>query len=96
MSHREITLETKRPPNASTGDVLTFTIPEVKGLTKEPTEITLALDSVKYNKHLGKYETSFIFQNDVDKDFNALVKRYVAVTAYKQPLQRDLEIERAM
>ena len=63
MSHKSIDLETKRPPNASTGDIITFTIPEVKGLTKEPTEITLELESVKYNKHLGKYETSFVFQD---------------------------------
>ena len=96
MSHKELSLETKRPPNASTGDVLTFTIPEVKGLTKEPTEIKVELESVKYNKDLGKYETSFVFQKDVDKEFIALLKRYIAVTAYKQPLQRDLEIERAM
>jgi len=96
MSHKGIALETKRPPNASTGDIITFTIPEVKGLTKEPTEITLELESVKYNKHLGKYETSFVFQDDVDKGFLATLKRYVAITAYKQPLQRDLEIERAM
>ena len=96
MSHKGISLETKRPPNASTGDIITFTIPEVKGLTKEPTEITLELESVKYNKHLGKYETSFNFLDDVDKGFLATLKRYVAVTAYKQPLQRDLEIERAM
>ena len=96
MSHKGIAVETKRPPNASTGDIITFTIPEVKGLTKEPTEITLELESVKYNKHLGKYETSFVFLDDVDKGFLATLKRYVAITAYKQPLQRDLEIERAM
>ena len=96
MSHTGITLETKRPPNASIDDVITFTIPEIIGLTKEPTEIRLELESVRYNKHLGKYETSFNFPGDVDKAFLATLKRYVAVTAHKQPLQRDLEIERAM
>ncbi|OJF68234.1 PilZ domain-containing protein [Alteromonas sp. V450] len=96
MSHSGFALETKRPPNASTGDVITFTVPEVKGLTKEPTFITLELESVKYNKHLGKYETSFVFQDDVDKGFLETVKRYITLTSYKQPLQRDLEIERAM
>ena len=96
MSHKGISLETKRPPNASTGDILTFTVPEVKGLTKEPTEIKLELESVNYNKHLGKYESSFSFHADVDDTFIATLKRYVAITSYKQPLQRDLEIERAM
>lgn len=96
LSHKGIALETKRPPNASTGDTLTFTLPEVKGLTKEPTEIKLELESVKYNKHLGKYESFFVFNEDVDDALLETLRRYVSLTAYKQPLQRDLEIERAM
>ena len=96
LSHRGIWVETKRPPTVSTGDVITFTIPEVAGFTKEPTEIALELDSVKYNKHLGKYESHFVFTSDVDLALLATLKRYVSITAFKQPLQRDLEIERAM
>lgn len=96
MSYGAFSLETKRPPNASTGDVLTFTLPEVKGLTKQPTDITLELDSIKYNKHLGKYENVFTIPSDIDPALSAAIKRYIDSTAYKQPLQRDLEIERAM
>ncbi|WP_421134579.1 PilZ domain-containing protein [Alteromonas sp. A079] len=96
MSYGAFALETKRPPNASTGDVLTFTLPEVKGLTKQPTEITLELESIKYNKHLGKYESVFTIPSDIDPALSAAIKRYIDATAYKQPLQRDLEIERAM
>jgi hypothetical protein len=96
LSYKGFSLETKRPPNASTGDKLTFTLPEIAGLTKEPTDVTLELESVKYNKHLGKYESSFVFPDDLDPALVTALKRYVSITAYKQPLQRDLEIERAM
>lgn len=96
FSHKSIALETKRPPNATTGDKIAFMLPEVAGLTKEPTEVTLELESVKYNKHLGKYETTFVFPEDLDPSLVTALKRYVSITAYKQPLQRDLEIERAM
>jgi hypothetical protein len=96
LSYTGLAVETKRPPNASTGDIITFTIPEVMGLTKEPVEIAYVLDNVKYNKHLGKYETFFSLPADVDSDLIAKLKRYIKGTAYRQPLQRDLEIERAM
>lgn len=96
FSHVGMAVETKRPPNVTTGDDITFTLPEVLGLTKEPTDITFHLQSVKYNKHLGKYESFFLFPNDIDSDFINILKRYIEITAHRQPLQRDLEIERAM
>ncbi|NDW19979.1 PilZ domain-containing protein [Alteromonas hispanica] len=96
FSHVGMAVETKRPPNVTTGDNITFTLPEVLGLTKEPTDITFHLQSVKYNKHLGKYESFFLFPNDIDSDFINILKRYIEITAHRQPLQRDLEIERAM
>lgn len=96
FSHVGMAVETKRPPNVTTGDDITFTLPEVLGLTKEPTDITFRLQSVKYNKHLGKYESFFLFPYDIDTDFINIVKRYIEITAHRQPLQRDLEIERAM
>ena len=96
FSHVGMAVETKRPPNATTGDDITFTLPEVLGLTKEPTDITFHLQSVKYNRHLGKYESFFLFPNDIDSDFINILKRYIEITAHRQPLQRDLEIERAM
>lgn len=96
FSHVGMAVETKRPPNVTTGDDITFTLPEVLGLTKEPTDITFHLQSVKYNRHLGKYESFFLFPNDIDSDFINILKRYIEITAHRQPLQRDLEIERAM
>merc|ERR1712137_1250294 len=36
------------------------------------------------------------FPNDIDSDFINILKRYIEITAHRQPLQRDLEIERAM
>ncbi|WP_346993720.1 PilZ domain-containing protein [Alteromonas gracilis] len=71
-------------------------MPEIAGLTREPTDVTLELEAVKYNKNLGKYETYFAFPEDLDPALVTAIKRYVSITAYKQPLQRDLEIERAM
>ena len=96
LSYTGLALETKRPPNASIGDVITFVIPEVMGLTKEPTEVTYELDAIKYNKHLGKYESFFTVSSETDLSFLTILKRYIKSTAYKQPLQRELEIERVM
>ena len=66
LSFTGIAVETKRPPNVSTGDIITFVIPEVMGLTTEPTEITYELDAIKYNKHLGKYESFFTVSSETD------------------------------
>ena len=96
FSHLGMVVETKRPPNVTTGDTITFTLPEVAGLIKEPTDIAFNLQAVKYNKHLGKYESFFVFPDDIEPEFLTNLRRYVEVTAYRQPLQRDLEIERAM
>lgn len=96
LSFTGLAVETKRPPNVTTGDIITFTIPEVMGLTKEPTEITYELDTIKYNKHLGKYESFFTISSETDLGLLNQLKRYIKAVSYKQPLQRDLEIERAM
>ncbi|MDP2595982.1 PilZ domain-containing protein [Alteromonas stellipolaris] len=96
LSFTGIAVETKRPPNVTTGDIVTFVIPEVMGLTTEPTEITYELDAIKYNKHLGKYESFFTISSETDLSLLNNLKRYIKGTSYKQPLQRDLEIERAM
>ena len=66
LSFTGLAVETKRPPNVTTGDIITFTIPEVMGLTKEPTEITYELDTIKYNKHLGKNESFFTISSETD------------------------------
>lgn len=96
LSYTGLALETKRPPHASIGDMITFVIPEVNGLTKAPTEVTYELDAIKYNKDLGKYESFFTLSSQTDLSFLSALKRYIQNSAYKQPLQRDLEIERAM
>jgi hypothetical protein len=96
LSFKGLALETKRPPNVNTGETITFMLPEIAGLTKEPTEVSLTLSGVKYNKDLGKYESHFQFEDNVDSAFISNLKRYISLTAYKQPLQLDLEIERAM
>jgi len=96
LSYKGLSLETKRPPNVNTGDSITFTLPEIAGLTAEPTDVTLTLANVKYNKDLGKYESNFVFEDNIDPAFRETLQRYIALTAYKQPLQLDLEVERAM
>jgi len=96
LSFNGIGVETKRPPNVTTGDIITFVIPEVMGLTTEPIEITYELDNIKYNKNLGKYESFFTISSETSLSLLGALKRYIKGTAYKQPLQLDLEIERAM
>lgn len=96
LSFSGLAVETKRPPNVTTGDIITFSIPEVKGLTTEAVDITYELTTIKYNKHLGKYESFFSIAPGTNPTLLNAIQRYIKSVSYKQPLQRDLEIERAM
>ena len=96
LAFDSMALETRRPPNSSTGDEITFTFPEIRGLTQHPIEIKYSLEAVKYNKHSGKYDSQFQLSPETDPKIKAVIKRYIKATAYQQPLQRELEIERAM
>ena len=96
LAFDNMAVETKRPPNSKTGDEVTFTFPDVMGLHLPEQEVKFVLDSVRFNKHSGKYESNFSLHEDVDPYVYEAIKRYIQTTAYNQPLKRDLEIERAM
>ncbi|MEW9796959.1 PilZ domain-containing protein [Alteromonas sp. CYL-A6] len=96
LGFRNMTVESRRPPTVSNGQTLTFTFPEINGFTQEPTDITYVLNAVKYNKHSGKYESHFVLAEDTDPKLAHAIENYVTSSIYQQPLQRDLEVERAM
>lgn len=96
LAFESMAVETRRPPNAASGEEITFTFPEIRGLTQQPIQVSYRLDAMKYNKHTGKYDSHFLLSADTDPKIKAVLKRYIEATAYQQPLQRELEIERAM
>lgn len=96
LAFDSMAVETKRPPNSKTGDEVTFTFPDVSGLHLPDQEVKFVLDTIKFNKHSGKYESHFSLHDEVSPYVYEAIKKYIQSTAYNQPLKRDLEIERAM
>ncbi len=91
-----IAVETRRPPTNKTGERIAFTLPEIRGLTQKTVELIYQLESTKFNKHTGRYDSHFRLPPDTDPKIKAAIKRYIIASAHQQPLQRELEIERAM
>lgn len=89
-------VETKRPPTISTGDEILFTFPDVMGLNLPDPEVKFTLTAVKFNKNTNKYDSHFTLTDPLSPQVREAIKKYIEATAYKQPLKRDLEVERAM
>lgn len=96
LAYDSMSLETKRPPASSIGDKVSFCLPEVLGSSHENTEVEFVLEGIKFNKALGKYESYFVLNDDTPEQIKSLLQNYINTSAYKQPLQRDLEIERTL
>ena len=96
LAFTTMAVETKRPPTSSSGDIVTFNFPEVKGFTSKPTPITYELEAVKFNKHTGKYESHFKISDETDRRLLMQMRKYIESASYQLPLKRELELERAM
>ncbi len=95
FSYRSISVESKRPPKVSSKDVFGFQLPEVPGLPRDQA-VRYMVSAIKFNKHTEKYETHFRLHPDTDPKVKATLKKYVNMASFQQPLQRELESERAM
>ncbi|NMH61074.1 PilZ domain-containing protein [Alteromonas ponticola] len=96
LGYKTMAVEMRRPPKMSQGEEVTFTFPEVQGLTTKETKIDCKLDSIKFNKHTSNYELQFNFSDETDERLLEQLKRFIDTAAFHQPLKRELEIERAM
>ncbi|GEA10916.1 PilZ domain-containing protein [Alteromonas sp. KUL49] len=96
LAYDSMSVETKRPPASSIGDKVSFCLPEALGSSYENTEIEFVLEGIKFNKAMGKYESYFALAESTPDQVKVLLQNYIKTSAYKQPLQRDLEIERTL
>lgn len=95
LGYKKMALESKRPPKVSTRDIFQFQFPEVPGLPKGMA-INYVVSSIKFNKQTEKYETHFKIHPSTQPKIRQILSKYVDMAAYQQPLQRELEAERAM
>ena len=95
FASNSMSLESKRPPKVSSKEVFSFHLPEVPGIPKEQA-VRYMVSAIKFNKHTEKYETHFRLHPSTEPKILAALKKYVNMASFQQPLQRELESERAM
>ena len=98
LSSTCMTIETNRPPVTSeSGETTyTFTFPEVGGFCAKGTQIVFEIADTSFNKGTNKHETRFILSPNNDPKLMQRLEQYIKGAMTQQPLQRDLELERAI
>lgn len=95
LGYKKMSLESKRPPKVSARDTFQFQFPEVPGLPKG-LAINYVVSSVKFNSQTEKYETHFKLHPSTQPKIKQILAKYIDMASFQQPLQRELEAERAM
>lgn len=95
LGYKSMSLESKRPPKVSAKEVFNFQFPEVPGLPKGMA-IKYVVSGIKFNKQTEKYETQFRLHPSTDPRLAKILQKYIDMASFQQPLQRELESERAM
>ena len=98
LSANSMTVETNRPPvtRESGGTTYIFTFPEVNGFCGKGTQISFELSTTRFNKSTNKHETRFTLSPENDPKLLIRLEEYLKNAMTQQPLQRELELERAM
>lgn len=97
LSRSTMVLETKRMPSIESEESeLTFHFPEIPGLVTNDGKIDYVLDTIRFNRDTHKFETVFTLAPSSPKQVANKLAHYLSGIVNKQPLQRELEIERAM
>jgi hypothetical protein len=97
LSFHGMTVETKRAPVLeSDGSLFVFTFPKIAGFTDKVCDITFILKGSQFNKEMSVFESSFRFAPGTPKKLIDRLTQYIKSSVNQFPLQRDLEIERAM
>ncbi|MBT0587821.1 PilZ domain-containing protein [Alteromonas oceanisediminis] len=97
LSSSGMIVETKRAPIVEgEHDTLSFTFPDIAGLTSKGTQIAFEMGESRFNRALSVFETQFTLAKGTPRKLVERLSNYVEKMVNQVPLQRDLEIERVM
>lgn len=97
LSAQSMTVETKRTPLiADDAKVMKFIFPDVPGFVRKGTEVVYELESIQFNKASSKFETLFRLSLKNPPRLRGRLAEYIPKVIHQLPLERELELERAM